>query len=114
MIRTIARARNLPAECIVPGAGSSALIFLCFREWLNQNSRILLLDPTLRGIQSHHRTHPALPGGSLAARYATSNCTVDTGELEARLQAGYDLVVIVNPNSPTGPAHTALRTRIRP
>ena len=44
--RAIARARNLPAECIVPGAGSSALIFLCFRESLNENSRILLLDPT--------------------------------------------------------------------
>ncbi len=101
MIRAIARARNLTAECIVPGAGSSALIFLCFREWLNQNSRILLLDPTY-GEYSHiterilHCQVDRLPLDR------TGNYTVDTGELEARLQAGYDLVVIVNPNSPTG------------
>ncbi len=52
MIRTIARTRNLPPECIVPGAGSSALIFLCFREWLGQDSRVLLIDPSY-GEYSH-------------------------------------------------------------
>ena len=101
MIRAIARARNLPAECIVPGAGSSALIFLCFREWLNQDSRVLLLDPAY-GEYSHiterilHCQVDRLPLDR------ANNYTVDTAELEARLQDGYDLVVIVNPNSPTG------------
>ena len=101
MIRAIARARNLPPECIVPGAGSSALIFLCFRDWLNQDSRVLLLDPTY-GEYSHiterilHCQVDRLPLDR------ANNYSVKTAELETRLQAGYDLVVIVNPNSPTG------------
>jgi len=32
MVRAIASARNIPAECVVPAAGSSELIFLAFRE----------------------------------------------------------------------------------
>lgn len=101
MIRAIARARNLPLECIVPGAGSSTLIFLCFREWLNQRSRVLLLDPsygeyahvTSRMLHCHVDRLPL----DRAHGYA-----LDLRELETRLRAGYDLIVIVNPNSPTG------------
>jgi histidinol-phosphate/aromatic aminotransferase/cobyric acid decarboxylase-like protein/GNAT superfamily N-acetyltransferase len=46
LIRAIARTRHVPAECIVPAAGSSELIYLCFREWLDRDSRVLVLDPS--------------------------------------------------------------------
>lgn len=101
MIRAIARARNLPPECIVPGAGSSALIFLCFREWLNQHSRVLLLDPSY-GEYSH------ITGNILRCHVErfplndADNYEVDLAKLKVHLRAGYDLVVLVNPNSPTG------------
>lgn len=102
MVRAIARAKNIPAECVVPAAGSSELIFLAFREWLDHNSRVLLIDPSY-GEYIH-----------IAKRIV--RCHVDTlslrreegyvlhlDRLEAQLaSAVYDLVVIVNPNSPTG------------
>ena len=101
MIRAIARARNLPAECIVPGAGSSALIFLCFREWLGRDSRVLLLDPGY-GEYSHITEHIVRCHVDRLPLDRTLNYAVDTGLLETSLRSDYDLVVIVNPNSPTG------------
>jgi len=46
LIEAIARTRNIPADCVVPAAGSSELIFLAFREWLTHKSRVLILDPS--------------------------------------------------------------------
>ena len=46
LVAAISRFRNVPAESVLPGAGSSSLIFLALREWLNPSSRVLLLDPT--------------------------------------------------------------------
>lgn len=101
MIRAIARARNLPPECIVPGAGSSALIFLCFREWLGKDSRVLLLDPSY-GEYSHITANVLRCQVDRLPLDRADNYSVDAGKLETRLRDGYDLVVIVNPNSPTG------------
>jgi histidinol-phosphate/aromatic aminotransferase/cobyric acid decarboxylase-like protein len=101
MIRAIARARNQPSECIVPGAGSSALIFLCFREWLGRDSRVLLLDPGY-GEYSHITEHVVRCHADRLPLDRTHNYAVDIRRLETCLRSGYDLVVIVNPNSPTG------------
>jgi histidinol-phosphate/aromatic aminotransferase/cobyric acid decarboxylase-like protein/GNAT superfamily N-acetyltransferase len=101
MIRAIARARNLPAECIVPGAGSSALIFLCFREWLDRHSRVLLLDPSY-GEYGHITDHVLQCKVERLPLDRARAYAVDLEALETRLQAGCDLAVIVNPNSPTG------------
>jgi hypothetical protein len=46
MLEAIARARGVEPGCLLPGAGSSALIFLAFRGWLRRGSRVLLLEPT--------------------------------------------------------------------
>ena len=46
LIRTIARVRGVRPECVLPGAGSSDLIFLALRHWLTPVSRVLILDPT--------------------------------------------------------------------
>ena len=42
----IAAARGLPVASLTLGAGSSDLIFRCFREWLSPASRVLLIDPS--------------------------------------------------------------------
>ena len=46
LVRAISKARGIPERSLAPGAGSSALIYLAFREWLDPSSRVLLLDPT--------------------------------------------------------------------
>ena len=97
----IARSRGVGKENILPGAGSSDLIYLAFRLWLNNSSRVLILDPTygeyvhvlenVIGCQVHRL---------VLSRY--NQYVVDLNELREQAQTGYDLIVLVNPNSPTG------------
>jgi len=88
-------------ENILPGAGSSDLIYLAFQQWLNQNSRVLVLDPMygeyvhiLENLIGCRTDRMVLPrrGGYI----------VDLEELRRRAALGYDLIVLVNPNNPTG------------
>ena len=46
LIDVIAEARGVDRRQVLPGAGSSDLIFLALREWLDRDSRSLVLDPT--------------------------------------------------------------------
>jgi histidinol-phosphate/aromatic aminotransferase/cobyric acid decarboxylase-like protein len=101
LIRTLARARGVRPECILPGAGSSDLIFLALRQWLTAASRVLILDPSYgeyahvleRVIRCHVERLPL----ERAEQYR-----LDPARLELCLAGEYDLVVLVNPNSPTG------------
>ncbi|SDR91507.1 histidinol-phosphate aminotransferase family protein [Opitutus sp. GAS368] len=101
LIETLAAARGVAPENILPGAGSSDLIFRVFRHWLTADSRVLILDPTY-GEYSHVLekvigcTVDRLPLDR-AKGYA-----VNLAKLEAALALDYDLVALVNPNSPTG------------
>jgi histidinol-phosphate/aromatic aminotransferase/cobyric acid decarboxylase-like protein len=92
----------VPRAALAPGAGSSDLIFRALREWLTPASRALILDPTYgeyahvleRVIGCHVRR--------LSLR-REHGYRLDTDVLEARVRALCpDLVVLVNPNSPTG------------
>jgi histidinol-phosphate/aromatic aminotransferase/cobyric acid decarboxylase-like protein len=85
----------------LPGAGSSDLIYLAFPQWLNRNSRVLVLDPMygeyvhiLEKVIGCQVDRMILPRRN---RYV-----VDIEELRARAALGYDLIVLVNPNNPTG------------
>ena len=101
LIETIAEARGVAPGNVLPGAGSSDLIFRALRHWLRPESRVLLLDPTY-GEYAHvlekvigcqvHRFH--LDRGT---EYA-----VVPHRLHAVMQGAWDLIVLVNPNSPTG------------
>ena len=51
-IKTISEQRTLNRESILPGAGSSDLIFRIFNQWLRPSSKVLILDPTY-GEYSH-------------------------------------------------------------
>jgi histidinol-phosphate/aromatic aminotransferase/cobyric acid decarboxylase-like protein/GNAT superfamily N-acetyltransferase len=101
-VRAVARARGLPTECIVPAAGSSELIFLAFREWLTADSSVLLLDPTY-GEYGHVTERIVGCRVDRLNLQREENYQLNLRALEDRLgRARYDLVVIVNPNSPTG------------
>ncbi len=101
LARVIARTRGFPVACALPGAGSSDLIFLSFRHWLKPSSRVLILDPTY-GEYAHVLEKVVGCRVDRLALARKDNYQVDLGELESITQRGYDLIALVNPNSPTG------------
>jgi histidinol-phosphate/aromatic aminotransferase/cobyric acid decarboxylase-like protein len=102
LLRVIARTRGVPDASLVPGAGSSALIFLTLRRWLTRESRVLVLDP-MYGEYRHVLEDVV---GCRVDRFTLSpgdGFAVDAGALSRRVAiGGYDLLVMVNPNNPTG------------
>jgi histidinol-phosphate/aromatic aminotransferase/cobyric acid decarboxylase-like protein len=113
LVRTIARVRGVDAKCILPGAGSSSLIYLALREWLDASSRVLLPDPTygeyahvlekvircrverlVLSPKNQYRIELDEMFGGQAPRLP--------GQARAPVLHDHDLVVLVNPNSPTG------------
>ena len=102
MVNVIAEERGVPRGCVVPGAGSSDLIFAALPMWLRPGSRALLLDPTYGeyAFVLEQRVGCKIERLELSA---DDDFAVDPGQLEALLAGGrFDLAVIVNPNSPTG------------
>ncbi|GHH51593.1 histidinol-phosphate aminotransferase family protein [Streptomyces candidus] len=98
----IARVRGLPEDTVVTGAGSSDLIFRAFGRWLTPSSRVLLLDP---GYGEYaHVTEKVI--GCRVDRFRLhrqDGWRIDPALLAAAVaSAPYDLVVVVNPNNPTG------------
>jgi histidinol-phosphate/aromatic aminotransferase/cobyric acid decarboxylase-like protein len=101
LVRTIARVRGVRPENILPGAGSSDLIFLALRHWLTPASRVLILDPTY-GEYAHVLERVIRCQVDRLPLARGENYRVDLNRLRPALAGGYDLVVLVNPNSPTG------------
>lgn len=101
LVQAISRARGIPESSVLPAAGSSALIFLAFQSWLNQNSRVLLLDPMYGEYRHLFENVIKCKVDSVVAK-AENDFRVDLQEVEEQLRTGYDALVFVNPNSPTG------------
>lgn len=102
LIQTIVHKRGIPEDSIVLGAGSSSLIYLAFREWLSKDSRVLLPDPTY-GEYAHILEHVI---GCRIDRFPLSRADgfkINLDDMLSRVEgAQYDLIVLVNPNNPTG------------
>lgn len=98
MVRAIARTRGVDDDCILPGSGSSSLIYLALREWLTTRSRVLLPDPTY-GEYAHvlEKVIRCRVDRLLLSR--DDHYRLDPQRMHG---PGYDLIVLVNPNSPTG------------
>jgi histidinol-phosphate/aromatic aminotransferase/cobyric acid decarboxylase-like protein len=101
LVDAISRARMVGPESILPGAGSSDLIFLGLQNLLDSHSRVLLLDPcygeyrhVLSNILNCHITPFKLS--------LTEGFRIDVELLRSEIIKGYDMVILVNPNSPTG------------
>ncbi|MFC4464394.1 aminotransferase class I/II-fold pyridoxal phosphate-dependent enzyme [Streptomyces xiangluensis] len=102
LLAEIAAARALPAQTLAVGAGSSDLIFRAFGQWLTPESRVLLMDP---GYGEYaHVTERVI--GCRVDRFRLrreDGWRIDPARLSAAVGSGrYDLVVVVNPNNPTG------------
>ncbi|MBI4664034.1 MAG: histidinol-phosphate aminotransferase family protein [Verrucomicrobia bacterium] len=101
MAEAVAAARGVAPHNLLPGAGSSDLIFRAFREWLAPASHALILDPTY-GEYAHVLENVIGCTTDRLTLRRSDGYQVDLARLEAALSDRYDLVVLVNPNSPTG------------
>ncbi|MEU7723114.1 histidinol-phosphate aminotransferase family protein [Streptomyces tibetensis] len=102
LLAEVAAVRGLPPGTLVVGAGSSDLIFRAFGRWLTSTSRVLLMDP---GYGEYaHVTERVI--GCRVDRFRLrrdEGWRIDPVRLSAAVADGaYDLVVVVNPNNPTG------------
>lgn len=97
----IARSRGVNPDNILPGAGSSDLIFLAFQAWLVPASRVLILDPTY-GEYVHILENIIQCRVDRINLRRDHHYSVDLDELSRLAENNYDLIVLVNPNSPTG------------
>lgn len=100
-INAVAETRGVSPAHVLPGAGSSDLIFRALRHWLRASSSVLLLDPTY-GEYAHVLEKVIGCRVDRLSLARTRDFDVDLPGLERALGRGYDLVVLVNPNSPTG------------
>jgi histidinol-phosphate/aromatic aminotransferase/cobyric acid decarboxylase-like protein len=101
LIKTIAEKRGVDRESVLAGAGSSSLMYLAFRQWLTPASRVLILDPT---YGEYHHIFENVVGCRIDRLNLdrVDGFKVDTAVLEDSLRTAPDLVILVNPNSPTG------------
>ncbi|MFJ9176007.1 aminotransferase class I/II-fold pyridoxal phosphate-dependent enzyme [Streptomyces sp. NPDC102360] len=102
LLAQLAESRGLPLETLAVGAGSSDLIFRAFGQWLTPRSRVLLMDP---GYGEYaHVVEEVI--GCRADRFRLrreDGWRIDTDRLAETVRSGrHDLVVVVNPNNPTG------------
>jgi histidinol-phosphate/aromatic aminotransferase/cobyric acid decarboxylase-like protein/N-acyl-L-homoserine lactone synthetase len=102
LIAAISEARGLPAESLVLGSGSSDLIFRSFSHWLTPQSRVLLVDPGY-GEYAHVTERVLSCQVDRFAVRRSEGWRIDPDRLADAVSAhDYDLVVVVNPNNPTG------------
>ncbi len=101
LVRAIADARQLMPEGILPGAGSSSLMFLALRVWLRPASRVLLLDPTY-GEYAHVLERVIRCRVDRLPLFREDAYQLNLASLAAQARKAYELIVLVNPNSPTG------------
>ena len=101
MRRAIARARGVAQASILPGAGSSDLIFAGLTHWIGPSSRVLILDP-MYGEYAHVLEKVIGARVDRLTLSSVQSYDVDLEELAAAAVRGYDWIVLVNPNSPTG------------
>jgi len=101
LVEAIAEARGVLPANILPGGGSSDLIFRALRQWLTPRSHALILDPTY-GEYTHVLEKVIRCRVDRLTLDRSDGYAVNLDRLEAALADRYELVVLVNPNSPTG------------
>ncbi len=101
MQEAIAAARGISAAAVLPGGGSSDLIFLALGRFLTATSRVLILDP-MYGEYAHVLERVIGCQVERLPLHRADGYCIDPLVLQQRLRDGFDAVLLVNPNSPTG------------
>ena len=101
LTHTIAQVRGVPEGSVLPGAGSSDLIFTAFRHWIDAGRRVLILDP-MYGEYAHLLERVIGADVHRLRLERARDYDVDASRLLEQVRRGCDWVVIINPNSPTG------------
>jgi histidinol-phosphate/aromatic aminotransferase/cobyric acid decarboxylase-like protein len=114
LLQTIADIRGVPKDGLLPGAGSSDLIFRVLRHWLTRSSRVLILDP-MYGEYAHVLDKVIGCEVVRLVLHEANAFQVSLEDLVSEATRNVDLVILVNPNSPTGQYvdRSALETAIR-
>ena len=99
-LQVVAETRGVPEENLLPGAGSSDLMFLALPRWLQRGARVTLLDPTY-GEYRHILDNVVGCDVHAVPLRREDGYRVDLDALAASASAS-DLLILVNPNSPTG------------
>ncbi|HEY3443857.1 MAG TPA: histidinol-phosphate transaminase [Paludibaculum sp.] len=101
-VTEIAARRGVPEECILPGSGSSTLLFTCLPRLLKPGVRALALAPM---YSEYEHIVEALLGGQVHHHelQVANGFVVDGDALLADvLRVEPDVVLLVNPCNPTG------------
>ena len=101
-VEEVARWREVPAECVLPGSGSSSLLFACLPRLLRPGCRAMLLDPMYSEYE--HIIGDLLQGEVLRHALSEERDFEVNPEtlLEGVCRLRPDAVLLVNPNNPTG------------
>jgi len=102
LVHAIAEARGVHPNTVLPGPGSSALMYAVFPQWFSEGSKVLLLTPTY--AEYPHILH------SLGCIVDEVPETVDVANIIRTTGSKYDGIVLVNPNSPSGNHMTGLES----
>ena len=101
LLQTIANIRGVPKDGLLPGAGSSDLIFRVLRHWLTRSSRVLILDP-MYGEYAHVLEKVIGCEVVRLVLHEANEFQVSLENLVSEASKNFDLIILVNPNSPTG------------
>lgn len=101
LIKVIAKTRGIKPTNILPGAGSSNLIFLGLTHLLNQQSKVLIIDPCY-GEYIHVLENVVQCSVTRYNLHRNEGFRINIHALLNEINKGYDMIVLVNPNSPTG------------
>lgn len=98
--RVLSEVRGIPSDNLIIGAGTSSLMYLAFPGLVKPGERVTMLDPTY-GEYAH------LCGEIIGAEIRRCELLPEEGfrpDLDRLVEAakGSKLVILVNPNSPTG------------
>lgn len=101
-VREVARRRGVPPESVLPGAGSSSLLFACLPRLLEAGRAVAALDPMYSEYEHIAGTLLGCPVLRLTLR-EEDGFAVQTGALaELVRRERPQAVLLVNPNNPTG------------
>ena len=89
---------NVGHENIVVTAGADGAIRHCFDLFVNPDDQVVCLDPTFAMVDVYCRLYKAK---RVPIKYE-ENLTLDFAKLENSINKNTGLIVIANPNSPTG------------